>query len=204
VLGDEPERLAVVARRVVLFLACQVERHDAALAVRHGELRQLVRTLRADVAHAADDDPRRHAKVALGALQPGQHRVQDVGQGEAVLLVQDGRVAHLHVAHALGRAVLGQLVGDAFERLGLLQHGQRDVEDLEVVAEAPHARAGDELAGQLGGRLGGHLHALRLGELPHRARAQRAVEMEVKVGLGESLQHLGLDRHSFLSAATSR
>src|SRR5688572_15338993 len=204
VVGDEAEGALVVLRRVVLLLAGEVEGDDAAVLVGDGQLRQLERAARADVPHAADDDAGRQVELALGAPEPRQHGLEDGRQLEPLRLVEDRRVAHLHVPHVLGRAVLGQLVGDALERIRHLQHRQRDVERLEVVAQAPHLRPGDELPRQLGRGLRRQADALLLRQLPDRARPERSVEVEVEVGLRQAAQRLGREAHAFPSGTGVR
>ena len=74
-------------------------------------------------------------QLVVRRAQPGEHRLDDARQLEPAPRVEHRRVAHLHVADVLARGVLGELVGDAVERLLGLHHAQRDVERLQVLDE---------------------------------------------------------------------
>ena len=54
---------------------------------------------------------------ALGAREPAERRLDRLLERQALAHVEHGRVAHLDVAHAVARGILGQLVRDALERL---------------------------------------------------------------------------------------
>jgi hypothetical protein len=93
--------------------------------------------------------------------------------------------AHLDVADAVGLAVLGQLARRPLERLWILQHGDRVPESLEVLGQAGVARAEDQRFESFR-RLRGKGHLAGAGHVDHRAEPQRAVEVDVEVGLGQA------------------
>ena len=129
--------------------------------------------------------------LVLRRAQALEHALDDGRELEAAARVEHRRVAHLHVADVLARGVLGELVGDAPERLLGLHHAQRDVEGLEVLDERAavlpevHRRAEARPRRRPGSSI-----AVLLGEVEDRREAERAVEVDVQVGLRELLDEL--------------
>jgi hypothetical protein len=126
----------------------------------------------------------------LRGAQALEHGFDHRRELEAALRVEHGRVAHLHVADVLAGGVLGELVGDAGERVGGLHHAEGDVERLQVlderaaVATEVHRLAEAVLVGR------GEDDLLFVGELEDGRETKRAVEVNVEVRLGELLDEL--------------
>jgi hypothetical protein len=97
--------------------------------------------------------------------------------------------------HVLGRGILGQLVGDAVERVSHLHHAERDVEDLEVVREIPGAPSCLQQPGERRELPGREPDALGVGQLENGARPQAAVEMAVDIDLGQPLDDTRSQSH---------
>jgi hypothetical protein len=105
--------------------------------------------------------------------------------------VQLGREPDLHVADALGLAVLGQLEGRALQGLGGLQGGHGVGEAFEILGQVLVAGPEDLLAHALLG-LRGQRDLPVARQLDEGRQAQRTVEVEMQVGLRKSSQQLGL------------
>src|SRR5690606_4705976 len=148
------------------------------------------------VAEAADDEARRDAEVALGVAEAGEDGVVDLPEREALVGVEDGAVADLQVADVLGGGVLGQLVGDAVERLARLHHRDRVAEPGEVLFQRGRAVDLAELGGQAFLVRGGELveRALLPGEVEEGAEAEGPVEVAVELGLGPGQDGVARER----------
>ena len=154
--------------------------------------------------HGAEDEPEVEGDVfaglhgsrgvvslgALGhALRHGAHDLAHPGRGGHVQL---GGEAHLDVAHALGGVVLDQLLGDAREVLGVLQHGAGVHEAVQILQQILVGLLEDELAqARLG--IGGELALALAGKLDEGLQAQRAVQVEMEVGLGDGADEFAGD-----------
>ena len=153
--------------------------------------------LRGEEAHGAEDDAGREAGLLpgpdLGAAvervggppQPPVHGPDDRRDVEPRPDVELGGEAHLEVAHALGLAVLGQLEGRPLEGLLVLQHRHRVLEALKVLVQVRVAGPEHQRFEPLG-RLRGEGDLALAGELDERPEPERAVEVDVEVGLGEA------------------
>jgi len=119
--------------------------------------------------------------------QARDHGLDDLIVRQALEPMQDRRIAHLEMPHVLAGHVFDQLAGHAVERLALLKHAQRVVEDSQVVGEIAGALARLQDSREPGEVPGRQPHALGVRQIEHRARAQAAVEVAVDVGLGKSL-----------------
>ena len=185
VLEHQLERRAMRLGRIVLLLTREIEAQHPAPLVGHRQFGERVRDSRTHRADPADDHPGREPELGPGGGEPGDHRLDDLGIGQAMAAVEHRRVAHLEVLHVLGRGVLGQLVSDPLERRLLLEDAQGEIEDLEIVGEAAGAPAGLEQTGERRELAGRQLHPLLVGQLEQGARTQAAVEVAVEVGLGQ-------------------
>ena len=194
VVAHQLKRGAMVLGGVVVLGAREIEPDDAAPLVRDRQLRHLERALGRDVANAAQDDRRLDAVRLLRGAQPLQHRLDDARQLQAAPRVEHRRVAHLHVPHVLLRRVLGELVRDARQRVGGLHHAQRHVERLQILDERAAVLAEVHLTAQAIGVLRGQLDALPLGEVEDGREAKRAVQVDVQIGLRETLDDFEGDR----------
>jgi hypothetical protein len=130
VVQDQVKGVEVVLGRVVAFGAGEIERHDAASLEGDGQFGQPHRDRRRERPDAADDDARLDAEPLFAFGQPLQDGVDDRGEAQAALLMQDRAEADLDVAAVLSGEVLDQFVGGARQRLGLLHDGKRHVEGL--------------------------------------------------------------------------
>src|SRR5580704_2349217 len=113
VVSYELERCLVMLGRVVVLRAGEIEPHDPAALVRHGELRHFERALGRHVPNAADDDVRLDPMLLASLPQAGEHTLDDGRELEATPRMQHRRVAHFHVSNVLARSVLRELVGDS-------------------------------------------------------------------------------------------
>ena len=127
----------------------------------------------------------RRLKISAARRRPavdGPNDVRDVEAGPDVELRGE---AHLHVAHALLLAVLGQLEGRALQGLLVLQGRHGVLEALQVLVEVrvpgPEYQRFEPF-----GRLRGQGNLAVAGQLDERPEAQRSVEVDVEVGLGEA------------------
>ena len=128
-----------------------------------------------------------------GAAQPAVHRPHHVRQLEARLDVELGSEAHLEVAHALGLAVLGQLEGGALEGLRVLQDRHRVLEALRgtprrLGSAGRNTSASRSPSGVSEGR---PTRRSRASSISVR-EAQRAVQVDVEVGLGQPADQVQL------------
>ena len=130
--------------------------------------------------------------VALGALETAQRRFHGLAERQSAADVQHRREAHLDVAHAVAPGVDRQLVRDPLERLGRLQHGERDVELREVVLEAPRVVDAHELAQRVGVVARDRLLVLAR-QLEQRLGTDGAVEVAVQLGLRQAAEQLRRD-----------
>jgi hypothetical protein len=136
---------------------------------------------------AALGDRRRGLVLAPGAAEAAVDRGEHPPHVEPRADMELRREAHLDVAHALGQAVLGELEGDPFERLLVGQHGAGVGEAVEVVGEVAVRLLEHQLEQPLGG-LRRQLDPPLAGQLDQRRQAQRAVEVDVEVGLRDRRQ----------------
>jgi hypothetical protein len=136
----------------------------------------------------AQDHAVANAEFALRLAQPAQYRFDDLRRSQAGAGVKEWRVAHLEVAHVLAPRVLGELVGDLFERGFRLHHRQRDVERAQVVVEGRDVLAGDQHRPELAAIEGRQLDALLARELEHGVEANRSVEVAMQIRLRKTLQ----------------
>ena len=116
--------------------------------------------------------------VRLGAGEAAERCLHRLLQRQPLAYVEHRRVAHLDVAHAIARCVFGELVGDALQRRLGLHDRERDREALEVILEV--ARIVHRHVLTQGGRVSRRHRAVVLGgQIQHRLRSQRAVEVAV-------------------------
>ena len=162
-----------------------------------GEQRGVVARERGgELAHRAADDPILEGRLeavddllaaVVAVARPAQPAVDGGEHAHRVQLgvhVKLRREADLEVAHALLLVVLGQLVRDALQRLLVLHHRAGVGEAAQVLGEAGVAVLEHLLAhAALGVR--GQRHLLFARQLQQRRQPQRAVEVDVEIGLGE-------------------
>src|SRR5207237_462583 len=117
-----------------------------------------------------------------------QDRVDDLGQHQPALRVQQRTVPNLAVPDALRRAVGRELVRGALQGLPLLQDAERDVEEAQVVGQRLALEALLDETGQIARILHRQLHLLLLREREDGRRPQGAVEVEVQIRLRQRLQ----------------
>jgi hypothetical protein len=84
--------------------------------------------------------------------------------------------------------VLRQLVGDALERVRLLQHGEREIEGLEVGREADARGQAIEKLPEPRLPANFQAHALAPGEIEEGRRTDGAVEVNMEIGLREGVE----------------
>ena len=132
VIARVVEGVEVVLGRVAGFAAGQVEGHDAALAVGHGEFGLAHRGALEAVAQAGDDQRRADVEVFLGSAQAVEHGVVDLFERQAFVGMEDRGVAHLQIPDVFPGIVLDQLVGHAAEGLFRLHHRQGVAEPGQV------------------------------------------------------------------------
>ncbi len=184
-VASDRDRVGMVARREAGLGACEVERHDRLVvaATPHAELRDLARARRG--AHRADDRPHgdgvaRRGCLMLPVAEPALHRVDDLVEGQAALLMQLGCEAHLRVHDPVGGEVERGLARDSVQRRLGLHHGQGVLERCEVLEDVARVGAPREPLGELVHVGRGQIFvAHRIRELDDRPRPQPAVEMIV-------------------------
>ena len=115
------ERPRMVARRVAPLGSGEIESDHARGAVLGRRARQLERLGRRPGADPAHDHSDLGAGLRLAALDAGERRLDRLRQRERGP-VQQRRIPHLHVAHAVGRRVEHEFVGDTLQRRGRLHH----------------------------------------------------------------------------------
>src|SRR5450759_2868827 len=184
VLARVPERLNVACRRISLLPSGQIERHHAVVLEVDGEPGHLERALGRQLAQSADDEKRRDVEVLLGATKPAQGRLDRLHQCESLNDVQERSISHLDVAHTVFDGILGQLVGDALERILALPDGDRHIEAPQVIVEALGVIHPHEFL-QLLGRVPRQLDPLLPRQLQKRFRPERTVQMAMQLRLGE-------------------
>ena len=141
------------------------------------------------VPERAVDDPGDDAEVPLAPGQPAQLGLERRLHGEPAAGAELRAVAHLEVAEPVARRILHHLVGHPLDRLGRLQQRDGVLEPREVVLQAAGVAHHHEAPERLG--IGRRQGELRLpGELDHRRRAERAVEMGVQLRLGQAGEQL--------------
>ena len=106
------------------------------------------------------------------------------------LLVQDGAVAYLQVAHVLLGGVFGQLKGGANQGLVGLHHREGDIEGLEILHQGLAVLAHFDEGTELVDGVARELDLLLFGQLEDGLDAETAVEMHVQVRLGKALDVL--------------
>jgi hypothetical protein len=134
-------------------------------------------------------DGRRQAMLVLSPAQPAVDGPKDLAEGQVLVGVQLGRETHLDIADALMDVVPGQLVGDALQGLGVLHDGAGQGKAVKVLGQAGVVGAEDQLV-EAFNRLGGELHPPLAGQLDQGRLAQRAVEMDMQVGLRKGADHI--------------
>ena len=120
-----------------------------------------------------------------GPPQPPVDGPDDARDVEARPDVELGGEADLEVADALLLAVLGQLERRALEGLLVLQDRHRVLEALQVLVQVGVAGPEHQRFEPLR-RLRGEGDLARAGQLDEGPEAERAVEVDVEVGLGEA------------------
>ena len=120
---------------------------------------------------------------AAASAAPAQTAAIPSASGQAAGHVQQRTPADLDVADVVGRLRLDELGGDPLEGLGVLHQGDRQVERAQELGlrRAGHRR--DERSRHAGPVARG-VDAAGPGELDRGVHAQRAVEVEVELGLG--------------------
>src|ERR1700730_13601256 len=124
-----------------------------------------------------------------------------------MLHVQPGAVANLCVADVIVLEVLAELVGGSLERGDGLQHGDRQLEVGDVLNERRRTISGLEKVRELSDILCREWDAVLLGLLEHGLGPNRAVEVEMQLGLGDRLKVGGVVHRRFrrmLPAASNR
>ena len=122
-----------------------------------------------------------------GTVETAVHRGDHPADVETVAHVQLRREAHFDVAHPFGQIVFGQLVSRPFERFGVGQDGAGVGESMQVVRQIPVLLLEDQLEQTLGS-FRGQLDLALPGQLDQRGQPQRAVEVQVQVGLGDGIE----------------
>jgi len=113
-----------------------------------------------------------------------EHRLYYLSEPQTATRVQHRRVADLHVADVLRRGVGGELVRGAIQRVGGLQHCERDVERLEILHQTAGGLADMNRARQSLEIRRRQRHVLLESEIEDGLQAHRSVEMHVQIGLG--------------------
>jgi uridine kinase len=160
------------------------------------------RHLRDDEAQRADDDTKVKRDVGAGAdglreivaflraTESAANGGDDFLDVEPVIDVQLRRVADFDVADALGKIVFGQFESDALEALGGLHHGAGVGEALQVFGKIGVLGLEDEATQSVLG-VGRQLDAVAFGQFDQGGDAQRAVEVQMQVGLGDAAEEFG-------------
>ena len=139
VLQDQEEGLLVVFSGEVLLRSSQVEAHDPLMFELDRQVCQPQGHFRGDVADTADDDPCANTQVVFGPVQPALHRFDGFGARHAFTSMQNGGVAHFHIANPIIPGVLGQLIGRPFQGFRRLKHLQRNLKVVYVVFQRADA-----------------------------------------------------------------
>ncbi len=142
--------------------------------------------------------PAPHLRPAVELLLgPGQAAVEgghSLDAGQPGVLVELRGEADLDVAHPFGLVVLGELVARPLQGRGGLEDGRGIGESLQIVGQAGILALEDQ-APQSGLVMGRKRDALGVGQLDQGREAERSVQVEVEVGLGDPLDELPGDDH---------
>ncbi|OPZ80109.1 MAG: hypothetical protein BWY76_03456 [bacterium ADurb.Bin429] len=143
-------------------------------------------------AHGADDDAilkfnffRADAAIELGtrALEAAVHRAHHLLKAHDAAHMQLRREADLDIARAVGEAVQGQFIRGAFQRVRRLQYAAGIGEAAQILIQVRVAFAEHRFA-EAGFRGAGKLHGSVARQLNEAPQAERAVQVQVQIGLG--------------------
>src|ERR1700730_9243450 len=195
--SGDAERVFVQDWRMARLVAGQVESDDALAHVSTGDLRERHVLCRRQVPQ------RRHYHATLepegffSGRPAAQHRSNHVRERETMLDVQPGPVSYLGISHVIVLEILAELVGRSLERGHGLQHGDWQLEVGDVLNERRRPVSGLEKVGELSHILCRQWNAALLGQLQDGLGTNRAVEMEMQLGLGDRLKVGGVVHRRF-------
>jgi hypothetical protein len=181
------ERPGVIERvRVGRFGPGQVPAHEAPVAEarrrlgQHQVVRWVMRTQR------GADQPDGRPGPPAGGTSPAADGRDPIVQRQAAGDVEQRSPADLDITDLFGGLGVDQLRGDPFERLGVLHERDRQVEGAEQLGLVGAPLGRDERVEHAGpGRR--RRYAAGPGQVERRVDAQRAVEVEMELGLGHRL-----------------
>jgi len=148
---------------------------------------------------AAVADGGRGIVFLLGAGEAAVHAFDHFFDREPGPHVELRGIADFDVADVFGDVVLGEFVGHALEVFGVLEDRAGQAEPAQVIGEVLVLFLEDEFL-EAGFRLGRQGHLGGLGQFDQGGEPQRAVQMEVQIGLGDFLEEFAgnLGRHGSL------
>ena len=181
--GEHPGKLLW---RVAEFTAVQPHA-DELVAKWQGLLQRFKGRLFAQVAQEAQDQrgvhPQFLPRIHAGAVQAMHHR----GHGHAALGVCLRVKEQLSVHHVVGRGTLEVGPGHVVEVLLVQQHAGACVVDIQEALQV-RERVGAAQAFHIGI---GQRHTIALGQRKNQFRLQRALDVDVQLGLGHLAQQFG-------------
>ena len=160
---------------------------DELVAIGQRLLQRLERFLLAQVAQEAQDQRRAHAQLVLGLLAGAVQAVDHGLHAHAARGVRLRVEEDLGVHHVVGCRTAQVGPGHVVEVLLLQQHAGAGVVDVQ---EALQVGEGVGAAQLLHARVG-NLHAVALGQREDQLGLERALDVDVQLGLGHAAQQLG-------------
>src|SRR5712692_5454666 len=178
--------------RMAGLVSGKVEADDAFTYVPAGDLRERDILLRRHVAQRRDDHaPLEHERFAAG-VPTAQHGTHDVRERETLPHVQPGAKSDLGVTDVIVLEVLAELVRGSLECRHSLQHGDRQLEVRDVLDERRRTVRSLQVVRKSLEILRRHRDSRLSGQLEDRPGANRAVEVEMQLGLGKRLKVSGV------------
>ena len=173
------EGLEMQRGRVAGLASGDVEADHATVPVPHGRLGDLQGV--GVGAHRRKEGADRETRAGRALGESGQHGLDDLVEGEALLRVERRGVPDLGVHDPVGGKVGGAFGGDPVAGIGLLHDAHRVGEGLEVEAEVAPVGTTHEPGSQLVDIGGGKaVVAVEVGQLDDGGRTEAAVEVVVQ------------------------
>ena len=199
VVENQLERPEVLSGGVVDLGAGKIKSNNTAMFERNRQFCHSQRRFGAHRTNAAKNHAEANAEVAVGHAKASKNGFDDIGQTHARTGMKHRGVANLDVANAFIPRVFGQLIRGSDQALFALHDRESDVERLEVVVEGTADVARIEQLEEPVRIFGWQFDLLLFCQVQDSAETQRAVEVDVKVGLGKAFNEVEAeDRHAAL------
>ena len=183
ILQSQIKGFLVVFGGMIILTSSQVKTYHTLVLESDSQLCQLERGGGIHIPDSADDDTGFDGEIPLGMLQAINHSLGYLGEFEPFIGVQDGGIAHFHVANVFPGSIFSQFISSPAQAFFGLQHQIDDMEASEVVFQAGSMFSTYDKLAQFFRVCGGKLDFVLFGELEDGIDPDRSIQMDVQICL---------------------